>query len=96
MNELLVCSAAEEEYTEALTWYAERSTQAAERFDAEFDQSLMSIADSPERFPKCDDRHHFYLMRDFPFQIVYRQHQDHWVVIAVAHTSRKPRYWKTR
>ena len=96
MNDLLICSAAENEYAEALFWYAERSIQVAERFDAEFDQALLTIANDPERFPRCDDRHQYYLMRDFPFQIIYRQQHEHWVVIAIAHTAREPAYWSTR
>ena len=93
MIDLVICSAAEGEYAEALAWYAERSAQAAERFDADFDQAMETIASDPTQFPRCDERHHFYLMRHFPYQIIYRQHRDHWVVIAVAHTARKPRYW---
>lgn len=96
MIDLIVCSAAEREYAEALAWYAERSVNAAERFDADFGQALETIASDPARFPRCDERHHFYLMRHFPYQIIYRQHQDHWVVIAVAHTARKPSYWSRR
>lgn len=68
MIELVVCSTAEDEYADALTWYAERSVQAAERFDAEFDQALQTIATDPQRFPRCDDRHHYFLMRDFPYR----------------------------
>jgi plasmid stabilization system protein ParE len=96
MIDLVICSAAEGEYAEALAWYAERSVQAAERFDADFDLALEKISSDPGRFPRCDERHHFYLMRHFPYQIIYRQHQDHLVVIAVAHTARKPRYWSGR
>jgi plasmid stabilization system protein ParE len=96
MIDLFVCSAAEAEYADSLSWYAERSVSAAERFDAEFDQALQTIASDPERFPRCDQRHHYYLMRHFPFQIIYRQHQDHWVVVAVAHTAREPSYWSGR
>ena len=48
MIDLVVCSAAEGEYAEALSWYAERSVQAAERFDAEFDQAMESTASAPQ------------------------------------------------
>jgi toxin ParE1/3/4 len=96
MIELVICSAAEADYAQALSWYAERSAQAAERFDTEFDQALKTIASGPERFPRCDERHHFYLMRHFPYQLIYRPHDDHWVLIAVAHTARKPRLWSGR
>ena len=96
MIELVVCSAAEGDYAEALSWDAERSVEAAERFDAQFDHALETIASDPERFPRCDDRHRFYLMRAFPYQVIYRPQDDHWVVIAVAHTARQPRYWSDR
>ena len=96
MAELVVSSAAEGDYTEALSWYAERSIDAAERFDREFDRALELIASDPERFPLCDQRHRYYLMRRFPYQVIYRSERERWVVIAVAHTSRKPRYWSSR
>ena len=93
---LVVCSAAEGDYAEVLSWYAERSIQAAERFEAEFDLALESIVSDPERFPRCDARHHFFLLRHFPDQVIDRPHENHWVVIAVAHTARKPRLWSDR
>ena len=43
--------------TEALSWHAERSIEVAERFDAEFDQALATIASNPEWFSRCDERH---------------------------------------
>ncbi len=96
MTDFFVSSAAEGDYAEALTWYAERSVQAAERFDAELDRAFQTIATSPKRFPRCDDRHRYYLMRHFPYQVIYRLYQNRVVVIAVAHTARQPRYWAER
>jgi len=65
MVSLLITSAAEEDFTEALCWYAERSQQAAEGFQAEFERALESIAADPQRFPFCDERHRYYLMRRY-------------------------------
>ena len=96
MAKLLVASAAESEFTEALAWYAERSMRAASGFDAEFDLALQTIASDPQRFPLCDDRHRFYLMSRYPYQIIYRSHGDDWIVIAVAHAKRLPKYWQGR
>ena len=67
MIDLVVCSAAESDYAEALSWYAQRSTDAAERFDTQFDRALKAIAADPKRFPLCGDSHHYYLMRHFPY-----------------------------
>ncbi len=96
MNRVRVCSAAEEEFTHALCWYAARNTDVARRFDSEFDTALQNIAATPNRFPICDDRHRYVLMRSFPYQIIYRIEVDSVLIIAVAHTSREPRYWNIR
>jgi len=96
MGKLLVASAAEQDFAEALRWYAERSPQAAEGFDAEFARALESIKAEPRRFPLCDQRHRYYLMRRYPFHVIYREHEDHLVIIAVAHASRQPGYWSNR
>ena len=96
MTDVVICSAAEEEYADALSWYAERSPPAALRFEAQFDDVLTAIASEPERQPTFDDRHRYYLMRHFPYQIIYRTHGEQVVVIAVAHTARRPKYWSGR
>jgi hypothetical protein len=36
MAEVVIGAGAEEDYTQSLQWYAERSTSAAEGFEAEF------------------------------------------------------------
>lgn len=97
MDKLLISEAAEEEYADSLRWYVERSTRAAEGFEAEFEQALVAIAAHPDRYPLCDDRHRFFLLKRYPFQVIYRPtSDDHWLVIAVAHTSRRPGYWRNR
>jgi plasmid stabilization system protein ParE len=96
MANVIVCSAAEVDYTESLTWYALRSENAANDFDAEFDQALSRIAADPEGFPLCDERHRYFLLRRFPFRIIYRIVQGDIVVVAVAHGSRAPDYWAER
>ena len=97
MGDVLVADAAEVEYTDSLKWYAERSRRAAEGFEAEFGQALESIAAHPDRYPLCDDRHRFYLLKRYPFQIIYRKTSDaRWLVVAVAHASRRPGFWLNR
>lgn len=96
MTNVIICSAAEIDYTESLTWYAERSVDVANDFDAEFDRAMSQIATDPERFPLCDSRHRYYLLRRFPFRIIYRVVRDEILVIAVAHGSRSPDYWANR
>jgi plasmid stabilization system protein ParE len=97
MAELLIGDGAEEDYTASLIWYAERSTRAAEDFEAEFARALEAIAAHPDRYPLCDDRHRFYLLKRFPFQVIYRPAaHERWLIVAVAHAGRQPGYWSSR
>ncbi len=96
MARIRICSAAAEEYSQTLKWYAERSLKAAEDFDRAFDSALQTIAETPHRFPLCDSRNRQFLLRRFPIRIIYRLENDDLVVIAVAHTSRAPNYWNER
>lgn len=95
-TKVVIYSSAERDYTESLCWYSSRSTNAASDFDAEFDAAIRTIAGDTQRFPFCDDRHQFYLMRTFPFQIVFRCLTGEIHIVAVAHSSRKPNFWLAR
>jgi len=97
MGEVLITDGAEEDYTESLRWYADRSKRAAEWFQAEFARALEAIAANPDRYPLCDDRHRFYLLKRYPFQVIYRKaSEEQLLIVAVAHTSRRPGYWSER
>jgi plasmid stabilization system protein ParE len=96
MHNVKVSSAAEQDFTEALTWYIERSVQAAERFEAEFQNALQSIAADPQRFPRCGDNLRYASLRRYPFQVIFRELGNHLLIIAVAHAKRDPEYWSGR
>jgi plasmid stabilization system protein ParE len=56
----------------AREWYESRSPQAAAAFLAEFDIGIDSIQAAPELYPSHLYRTRRYLMRRFPYLIVYR------------------------
>lgn len=35
-------------------------------------------------------------LRHFPFLLIYREHAEHLEIVALAHTSRRPGYWRDR
>ncbi len=96
MADVLISAAAEEDYTEALSWYAQRSERAARGFEAEFEQAIRAIQTTPQRFAFCDSSHRFYLMRRFPFQVIFRETSGRSLIVAVAHAKRQPGYWQGR
>jgi plasmid stabilization system protein ParE len=96
MKRILLCSAAEGDFTESLCWYAKRDSELACQFECEFDAALNRIAESPEAFPSFDERHRYMQMRRFPFVIIFRDTHDSITVVAVAHTARSQGFWYHR
>ena len=65
-------------------------------FQAEAEAAVNSIRVAPDRWPigKLDTRR--CLLHRFPFSVVYIDLPDHIWIVAFAHGSRKPYYWKHR
>jgi toxin ParE1/3/4 len=85
------------DYDAAFDWYLQRSEAAAMAFDREVDQALADIVQSPRRWPIGAHSTRRFLLRRFPYIVVYRDRPMGRVqVLAFAHTSRKPEYWSKR
>ena len=80
----------------ARKWYATRSENAADAFVAELDRAVARIIESPSRWPAHVHGTRRYLLRRFPFSLVYRVTGSVITVVAVSHGKRRPGYWKTR
>lgn len=87
---------ASREYHSALDWHAERSVEAAIRLEQEVDRTLERIAADPESLAVIDSAYRAASVRDFPFRIVYRLNSPLVLIVAVAHTRRRSRYWGRR
>jgi toxin ParE1/3/4 len=81
---------------EAYDWYSQRSQQAAEAFQEELRAAGRAIERSPERWTCYLFGTRRYLMKRFPFVIVYRVGNERIEIIAVAHGRRRPGYWRNR
>jgi toxin ParE1/3/4 len=70
-------------------------------FFREYDRVISQIEEHPLRYPKLEtvettrDIRRFLLHR-FPYYVAYEVLSDEVVVLAVAHTSRRPNYWLRR
>lgn len=80
----------------AARWYAERSETAAAGFTAELDAAEAAITRLPHAWPSYEHGTRRYLLRRYPFGVVYRVEPDRILVVAVAHGSRRPGYWANR
>jgi plasmid stabilization system protein ParE len=87
---------AEEEYLASLSWYQQRSPIAATNFANAIAHAVHRIGHAPQRWPIYFANFRKYVLRQFPFSIVYQEFLHEIVIFAVAHGSRRPGYWKER
>lgn len=85
------------EYDAAFDWYLDRSPETALKFDAGVARALTLIGQAPQRWAHGSSNTHRFLLRQFPFVLVYRERAAQELqIVAVAHCSRRPGYWKRR
>lgn len=84
------------ELKSCVSWYLERSENAAERFVAELNHALDLIVGAPQRWPSGDYGTKKYTLPRFPYAVVYREKLTVIQILAVAHGHRRPGYWKER
>jgi plasmid stabilization system protein ParE len=88
--------AAREEFREMLRWYRAKSGIASTEFRMAVANAVMEIVDAPHRWPKYLHGTRRFVLRRFPLSVVYLDDPDSVTIIAVAHSKRKPGYWRTR
>jgi toxin ParE1/3/4 len=90
------------ELRRAALWYDERRSGLGDEFVAEVSAALDRIADVPESYPPWPGtRAAGPVIRKapihrFPYVIAFDEHEQHVLVLAVAHAKRRPLYWLTR
>ena len=88
---------ARDDYLESLDWYLDRRVRVAQRFQEEFANSLNRIAAHPELAAADSEGIRWTKMEPFPHLVYYRLKDDKTIqVLAVAHTRRRPGYWRNR
>ena len=95
-TELEYLEEALEEAEAAARWYAERSASAAAGFSEEIDTAESAIVDFQTAWPQFDHGTRRYLLRRYPFSVIYRIESTRILIVAVAHGHRRPGYWKSR
>lgn len=85
------------EYRLAREWYAERSPDVAGRFQTAVDRAVERIVTARDSLPPLGENYRRVRVSRFPYVLVFRELTAEAVmVVAVAHTSRRPRYWRRR
>ena len=87
-----------DEFEEAAAWYEARRPGLGFAFVTEIEQLTASIAERPMAFPqwKSEDPVRRVGARRFPYAVFYDVEPERVVVLAIAHSSRRPGYWGGR
>lgn len=87
---------AKEDFRDALRWYRTQSPIASAEFRKTVSGAIRNVAQSPQLWPKYLHGTRRFVIHRFPFSVVYLDDPDILTIIAVAHSKRKPGYWKHR
>jgi toxin ParE1/3/4 len=84
------------EYLDAAAYYESSRAGLGAEFSREIESAIERILEAPDRWriTREDVRH--YLAHKFPYAILYTIELDFVLIVAVAHGSREPGYWKHR
>lgn len=92
---------AEAEFDAEVTWYEGRESGLGDRFEEDVFAAVDESVDTPEAWPPWPDWEREPLVRSksvtgFPYRVVYFVKDDLFTVVAVAHSKRRPGYWRDR
>lgn len=87
---------AEEEMTEASLFYESASAHLGRDFLDDVDHVINLLRNHPMLGQQLDNDLRRALLRRFPFSLIYAVEANAILIVAVAHQSRRPGYWRDR
>jgi toxin ParE1/3/4 len=85
------------EYRSARDWYRKSSETVVSKFRDAVDRAIARIEKDADALPLLTQGYRYVRVARFPYIVVFRRREDDSVmVVAVAHTSRRPGYWRRR
>ena len=88
--------AADEEFSEAVAYYAAIDVSLGQRFHLEMERLMRKVCAHPKSFRQFDPPARRHFSSCFPYGIIYLELDDRLWIVAVMHMKRKPGYWKSR
>lgn len=84
------------ELFEAVDFYNGRESGVGVRFLVAVDATIRQITDDPSTGPFVGKRVQRRPVRDFPFDVLYFDHEPEVIIVTVRHYSRRDNYWQNR
>lgn len=97
MTQVFFQRLAAKEYRKARAWYGDRGDAVATRFVDEVNSAIERVLADPTSHAVEPPDFFWVRVRRFPYRLIYEYtHPDSVFILAVAHMSRRPRYWRRR
>ena len=87
-------SKAEQDIASAIEWYLEISKDLAIRFNQELDEIFSKLLAFPEAYPIVFLDMRMYLMKTYPYKILYVIDGSEIIIHAVVHHKMHPNSWQ--
>lgn len=84
------------EIQESARWYDDRMNGLGFEFLLDVKSAESKILKNPHTWPNYEEGTKRFLLKRFPYAIIYLVAEEPIQIIAVAHCKRKPGYWKKR
>jgi plasmid stabilization system protein ParE len=75
---------------EACRYYNAQDPECGARLENEVDRALVHLCMFPRAARSIDSVYRSHKLRRFPYHLIYRIDDDHLLIVAVAHSARKP------
>jgi plasmid stabilization system protein ParE len=96
MQEIAFHTDAAEEMQAAAAYYEAQDRGLGDAFLDEIEQGLRRIQQFPRLWTVYEGEYRRFLLKRFPYGLIYRIDEERIFIIAVAHLHRKPGYWRDR
>jgi plasmid stabilization system protein ParE len=101
MKQIKIGKDAAREFEEAAAWYEKEQPVLGEKFIDAFESALELLGETnPPLTPCLGDAGSIgakkLILHKFPFSMIVHEMEELMIVVALAHHSRKPGYWKDR
>lgn len=87
---------AESELLEGISYYSAIHSELGSRFEQAVEEAVRSLVAHPERGAPRSQSTRRWLVKSFPFGVIYRVSESEVLIVAVAHQRKKPEYWAGR
>ncbi len=89
------------EFNAAIDWYDSRDARVGATFVTNVQSAIAAALEAPDSWAVWpgwtrEPVIHSKGVRNFPYRIVYFVHDERLIIIAVAHTNRRPGFWQDR